>query len=142
MSNYRYIAFGLVIKSPFEIQELVKSDEESFDVEICYNKITHQLNLEKEWFNVAENILTFVVDDKIAAFRVSNGNLIEIDRYLDATEEDIRLFLLGSAFGGLLHQRGLLPLHASAVEINGKAILFFSWCLFLRSSKRNISIAF
>ncbi len=36
----------------------------------------------------------------------------------------VELFLFGSAMGALLHLRGILPLHASAVEINGKAVLF------------------
>jgi len=37
---------------------------------------------------------------------------------------NVRLFLLGSAFGALLHQRGMLPLHANAIEIGGKAVAF------------------
>jgi serine kinase of HPr protein (carbohydrate metabolism regulator) len=36
----------------------------------------------------------------------------------------VRLFLLGSALGALLHQRGLLPLHANAIEMDGKAVAF------------------
>ena len=39
-------------------------------------------------------------------------------------ERNVRLFLLGSAFGVLLHQRGLLPLHANAIEIDGRAVAF------------------
>jgi hypothetical protein len=34
------------------------------------------------------------------------------------------IFLAGSAFGILLHQRRQFVLHASAVEVNGKAVLF------------------
>jgi hypothetical protein len=34
------------------------------------------------------------------------------------------VFLLGSVFGALLHQRGLLPLHASAIETRQGAVAF------------------
>jgi hypothetical protein len=41
-----------------------------------------------------------------------------------ASDRNIRLFLLGSAFGAIVHQRGLLPLHANAIEVDGRAIAF------------------
>ena len=34
------------------------------------------------------------------------------------------MFLLGSAIGLLLHQRGLVPLHANAVVVEGRALAF------------------
>jgi hypothetical protein len=52
----------------------------------------------------------------IAAYLIQNGREIIIDPAPGADENDVRLFLLGSAMGALLHQRGFLPLHASAVD--------------------------
>ena len=53
-----------------------------------------------------------------------DGNQIVIDAAPDATDRNVRLFLLGSALGALLHQRGLLPLHANAIDLGGGAVAF------------------
>ncbi|MGB1251980.1 MAG: hypothetical protein ACPG8W_15290, partial [Candidatus Promineifilaceae bacterium] len=62
--------------------------------------------------------------DGIARYLVSNGNKIVVEPAPNALESDIRVFLLGSCIGTLLHQRKILALHASAIEYNGNAILF------------------
>jgi hypothetical protein len=67
----------------------------------------------------------FLLDiEAVGRFRVSGGREIVIDAKPGASERNIRVYLLGSAFGALLHQRGLVPLHANAVEIGGKAVAF------------------
>lgn len=60
----------------------------------------------------------------VAQYRISGGNEIVVDANQGVPDRNVRLYLLGSAFGALLHQRGLLPLHANAVEIEGRAIAF------------------
>jgi hypothetical protein len=60
----------------------------------------------------------------IARYAISSGSEITIDRDPAASDINVRLYLLGSAMGILLHQRGLLPLHANAVEVGGKAFAF------------------
>jgi hypothetical protein len=60
----------------------------------------------------------------VARFHVKGGTDILVQPADDATMNVIRSFLLGSAMGALLHQRGLLPLHASAVEMGGSAVIF------------------
>ena len=42
----------------------------------------------------------------------------------DSASKKIRPFLLGSAWGALLYQRGQLVLHASGVQVNGGAVAF------------------
>lgn len=60
----------------------------------------------------------------IARFLLSNGNEIQFELEPGADEADIPVFILGTVFGILLHQRGQIVLHASAVRVDGKAILF------------------
>ncbi|MEO6581063.1 MAG: hypothetical protein ABIN83_07910 [Sphingomicrobium sp.] len=62
--------------------------------------------------------------DGIARYSITDGSTIMIDRRPDVPDANVRLYLLGSALGMLLHQRGLLPLHANAVEIDGRAFAF------------------
>lgn len=52
------------------------------------------------------------------------GREIVVLPEVGVSEEVLRLHLLGSAFGVLLHQRGLCPFHASAVAMAGEAVLF------------------
>ena len=66
------------------------------------------------WLDVAD----------VARFRIRGGSEIVVNPAQGADACDIRLFLLGSAFGVLLHQRGMLPLHANVLERDGLAIGF------------------
>jgi hypothetical protein len=62
--------------------------------------------------------------DQVACCSIRQGREIVVRPLPGAVDELLRLHLLGSAIGVLLHQRGLFPLHASAVEVDGQAILF------------------
>jgi hypothetical protein len=66
----------------------------------------------------------FLTVPEVARYRIDGGREILIDPEEGVPIRNVRLFLLGSAFGALLHQRGMLPLHANAVEIGGKAVAF------------------
>lgn len=58
-------------------------------------------------------------------FLVEGGDSIRYAAQPGVEEIDIRLFLMGSAWGALVLQRGLLPLHASAVS-NGRSVVGFT----------------
>jgi hypothetical protein len=59
----------------------------------------------------------------VASFLIESGRRIVIEPHLPLDAPDIRLFLLATPFGLLCHQRGLVPLHAAAVEVDGQALL-------------------
>jgi HPr serine kinase-like protein len=60
----------------------------------------------------------------VARFLLDNGNQIIFAPESEASTEDVPIFILGTVFGILLHQREQIVLHASAVEVNGKAVAF------------------
>ena len=60
----------------------------------------------------------------IGTYSVWAGRLIEITLLPNAGERETRLFLLGSAWGALCYQRGILALHASVVAVQGQAVAF------------------
>jgi len=63
--------------------------------------------------------LLFVVEGT-GRFRATGGALIEFVADPGADEGKLRLFLLGTARGALIHQRGELPLHAATLVPPGR----------------------
>jgi len=59
----------------------------------------------------------------VARYWMRQGIEIIVDPYPEADETSIRVFLLGSAIGALLFQRGLLLIHGNAIEINGGCLV-------------------
>jgi hypothetical protein len=60
----------------------------------------------------------------VASYLVRGGNEIFVDQADDSTDGDVCAYLLGSIFGVLCHQRGIPPLHASAVDVAGGCVAF------------------
>lgn len=59
---------------------------------------------------------------RVGRLLIEDGRSITVMLDERATEQDASVFVLGSAFGIALHQRGAFALHASAVARNGRAI--------------------
>jgi len=71
----------------------------------------------------AERSLISIRD--VADFEVVEGREIRIWPAVGVAQKDIEIFLFGPAWASLCHQRGLLPLHASAVAA-GRGIAAFA----------------
>lgn len=59
----------------------------------------------------------------VADYLIEEGRRITVAPACVADSPDVRLFLLGSAFGYLCHQRGVVPIHGASVVIDGEAVL-------------------
>ena len=78
-------------------------------------------------FKVTKNAI-YRFWDEIGAFKISNGSEIIVNPSVNINQRILRSFILGTVFASLLHQRGLLILHASAVNINNEAFLGDKGC--------------
>jgi hypothetical protein len=123
--RYYYKAFGLTIASALECPELSPAQGPA-EVSIEYGQVPEALESVLEqtaWFQVNSEAFLLKVDN-VAKYLVSAGKQIIIEPVPEVRDNEVRLFLLGSAFAALLQQRGLLPLHGCAVEVNGRAAIF------------------
>lgn len=127
-SEQRYQAFGLCWHSPqLPLPELPAWGEGPL-VKISPGDPQHWPSLpagrhDTPFVQMAPGELRLTVEG-IGRFRVSGGERISWWREHDGvSDQDIRTFLLGSAVGALLIQRGLLVLHGNALEKDGQAIV-------------------
>lgn len=124
MALFTYKVFGIAVASELECPELMPYEGE---VEVKVNLGVVDASLENpiargRHYQVSAR--QFLLDiPGVARYLVVGGGSISIDIHPAATLREVRLFLLGSAFGALIHQRGLLPIHGSAVNINGSAVI-------------------
>jgi hypothetical protein len=124
--KYLYHVYGLTVTSNLLLPELPIIDKKvTADVEVVIESGHDNLGLvpaNDTEFEVLDGILVFTIQN-VARYEVKDGCSICIFPFLEATFDQIRLFLLGTAFGALLLQRGVLPIHGSAIEINGEALI-------------------
>ncbi len=117
-----YRLFGLNVRSEIDLPELTPCAIEA-EPEVTIRLSDIGADVSAPGLHAVDGDLVFVAED-VARYRIAAGRTIVVERLPNSPARNVRLFLLGSAFGALLHQRGLLPLHANAVEIGGKAVAF------------------
>jgi HPr Serine kinase C-terminal domain len=122
---YSCIAFGLGFHSDLPITEMDQIETES-DVKIRFGRIECPLPLDNNAQHSSRVIdqEVYLSWKSVGRFLVRGGSEIIVDPDPEVLSDRLRLFLLGPVMGVLLHQRRYLVLHASAVSINGGAVLF------------------
>lgn len=128
MTLNNYHAFGLNISSAFVLPPLhfaLKDDLAHVTIQkgaVPENGLVKP-NRATPFFQSAKDMLWLNVPD-IARFLVCDGNSIIVDAYPGSDEQSIRLYLLGSCMGAILHQRGVLVMHGNAVRFGDQCVVF------------------
>ena len=124
--------FGLAFKLPFPCPELrlAANPDIEPDVTVCLAEVPEELPGARH----REAGPAYVCQVKegqfllrirgLGSYLVQDGERINLTIAPGAKREDVLAYLLGSCVGVLLHQRGLMPLHASVLRTVAGAVLF------------------
>jgi len=124
---HTYSIYGLSVASEIELPG-ISSDVERTTAEIRVREGAIDLPEEPETADdhcvrATPAEATYVVDG-VGAVRVREGQEITVDPDPGATTAHLQFVTLGTALGMLLHQRGCLVLHASAVALGDRVVAF------------------
>jgi hypothetical protein len=123
---YQYWAYGLGIHSALLMPELVAVAKVQADVVVRLGEVEHPRSdrcTAGSCFHPSDREAFFYWEG-LGSFLVKDGAEITIDAPPGIDDRLIRLPLLGTILAVLLHQRGLMVLHGSAVAIAGEVVAF------------------
>jgi hypothetical protein len=123
---YYYYAFGLNIASEIECPQLPAGPGSPADLTIRYGRAASESEQADELVTGRQvSAGCFLLNvNRTARYLIRDGNEITIQPYPNANQDSVRLYLLGSVFGALLHQRGFWPLHGSGIVTSHGAAIF------------------
>ncbi|MCX8477812.1 MAG: hypothetical protein MT490_18655 [Sphingomonas sp.] len=121
-----YSLFGLNLRSEIPLPELQPLPHEDIDaISITIGRVAPLEGVSETshtLMSTAEGAIIAVAG--VGRFCIRAGCEIVVDADPSTSDRNVRLFLLGSAMGALLHQRAMLPLHANVVDVGGRAVGF------------------
>src|SRR4051812_29711770 len=117
---WRYEHCGLRVDSDVELPELRQASRGECDVRVTQQQAAPP---PAPGFDVSDGRCRFTAPGA-GSFEVRSGREIVVRPVESADAAMVRLFLLGSAWGAVLHQRGHIALHAGVVALDGRAFAF------------------
>ncbi|MEE9165894.1 MAG: serine kinase [Candidatus Neomarinimicrobiota bacterium] len=120
-----YLAYGLGIRSALPLPGLSPGEVDA-DVIVRLGKVgslPENGDVNGSYFRTTATE-TYLFWEEVGRFLVRAGQEIIVDPAPGVKEDVIQFFILGPAMGVLLHQRGFLVLHSSAVAVSRNAVAF------------------
>jgi hypothetical protein len=123
---HSYLISGLHVSSELELPSAIPEDAHSRPIDVSIRRSAVPMTLDgatasgPTWEMAGEFFLLRV--PRLARFGITAGRDIAVEIEPGVTERDAAAFVLGAAFGILLHQRGALVLHGAAVAKDGRAV--------------------
>ncbi|MGE0055192.1 MAG: hypothetical protein AB7S74_13365 [Hyphomicrobium sp.] len=124
-----YLIAGLKVKSAVAIEKATSLEhggiaDPDVTIEFCAQiGVPSNVHFSNEFIVAGDQDFLFRPKNDLA-FRVRHGSEIMISAGSAISDNDVNLFLMGSAWGVLCHQRRLMPLHCSAVRFANRAFAF------------------
>jgi len=128
---HHYYAYGLRIRSCLALPGLGEAPQETDPqnnavVTIRMDEIAplpcEQRGMPQCRHATPESIAFYFKD--VGRFLIRGGTDISVQPAPGVTEDVLRIYILGVCFGAVLHQRGFLVLHASAIALHGQVAVF------------------
>jgi hypothetical protein len=137
---YSYCICGLKVASEIDLPGLIAFPPGAPDVTIRLGAIPASLEGASEihpTYEVAGDLFLLRIPH-VANFLLCGGSEMVVEAAEGTPAAEVAIFIIGTVFGVLLHQRRQIVLHASAVRVNGKAVLF---CGYSGAGKSTIAAA-
>lgn len=130
MEKYTYLLYGFVVFSDVFIRELkpityqeIKSipKEKYIDIKITDKMIDVEKKIKKGIKCSFDKKLCFFLIDNIGIYCIQNGNLITVKKI--GNSKFFTNFILGSSFGCLFAQKGIVAVHGAAGFFNDSSFI-------------------
>jgi len=122
-TNFYYQAFGLTIKSDFELFQLYPAaGTKSVDLVIEKGQVAKEGGHANPQAKDTERLFQISIGG-VARFLILDGSKVIVDVDENADLQTVKLYLLGSCMGAILQQRGDLVLHGNAVRFADKVVI-------------------
>ncbi|MBN2813715.1 MAG: hypothetical protein JXQ80_06525 [Bacteroidales bacterium] len=123
---YSYRAYGLSIASQIPVTGFEPAPVAEPDVVIRVGEVPENLgnmvNQTAFYQSTANEFL--LTTTKVGNIYIVNGKEIVVQPAVDPSDNNLSTYIVGMAFGAVMHQRRLLPLHASTVIYKDKCLMF------------------
>ena len=123
---YTYLLYGFNVKSDIEMPAVPGNAAQAGDLffRLLPPTTKQPTTIGSNWLIESAAGQTSLTIRDVGTYRIRNGSEVYVEPVPAVENSRLRIYLMASVLGLLLDQRGLLVLHASAIQVGSEAALF------------------